>query len=69
VEGDGRSHPVFSSQYGVEKEDTHVDDLVIDVDCRLSEIFNGVKKTLTYDKRILTADGQSTKIISETKTI
>jgi DnaJ-class molecular chaperone len=69
-EGESRSHPIFSSQYINEHQREHrTDDLVIDVECRLSELFNGCKKTLVYNKEVLTPDGQSVKTVSETKTI
>lgn len=70
-EGKGQSHPIFSSQYGQYPDNTpsKVKPLVVPVECLLSEIFNGCKKIKSYPKEILTLDGQSTQVITETKEI
>lgn len=39
----------------------------MEVECVLSEIFNGCKKSLTYTKQVLNPDGQSVKEVKETK--
>lgn len=66
---EGRSHPIFSSQYGDLSKSTAVPNLVVPVNCSLCELFNGCKKTLTYQKQILSKDGQSIIEATETKTI
>ena len=67
--GEGKSHPIFSSQYAPESEFKQVPDLVVKVDCTLTELFNGCNKTLTYAKKVLTKDGQSSQETLETKKI
>lgn len=66
VGGKGQSHPIFSSQYTQNTDISvkKVDDLVVEVQCLLSELFNGCKKVASYQKEILSKDGQSTQTVT-----
>ena len=70
-EGEGKSHPIFSSQYGPNANIAakKVPDLVVPIECQLSELFNGCKKVRMYQKNVLSLDGQSTQTITETKEV
>ena len=68
-EGEGKSHPIFSSQYGPNANIAakKVPDLIVPVECLLSELFNGCKKVRSYPKNVLSLDGQNVQVITETK--
>lgn len=65
----GESHPIFKAQYPGGKEGHRVENLVVEVPCTLSELYNGCTKQLTYDKKVLTTDGKASEVIKESKTV
>jgi DnaJ family protein B protein 13 len=69
VGGPGESHPIFKAQYPSTGEGYQVANLVVNVHCTLTELFNGCTKTVTYDKKVLTKDGKNAEFVKETRTI
>jgi DnaJ family protein B protein 13 len=69
VGGPGESHPIFKAQYPITSESYQVGNLVVPVNCTLTELFNGCTKELTYDKKVLTKDGKNAEFIKEAKTV
>lgn len=66
---DNIDHPIFASLYSDYVAQGKVEQLVVSVRCTLTELFNGCVKTLTYEKKVLSEDGQNVKTVVETKTI
>ena len=42
-------------------------DLVVKVDCSLSEVYNGCRKKISYHKHVLNKDGRTTTEVPESK--
>lgn len=65
----GESHPIFKAQYQSLNDGYKVPNLVVPVQCTLTELFNGCTKEVSYDKKVLTKDGKNAEFVKESRVL
>jgi len=62
---------MFSSSFGglYAKEEAQEENLVVELECTLEELYNGCIKKLSYERRVLNSDGRITSVKNEERDI
>lgn len=68
---ENKNGSMFSSAFGglYSKEDSPSDNLVVELECSLDELYNGCLKKLVYERRVLNSDGRTTSIKNEERDV
>ncbi len=64
---ENKNGSMFSSAFGglYAKEEGQAENLVVELECSLEELYNGCIKKLVYERRILNSDARTTSVKNE----
>ena len=68
---ENKNGSMFSSSFGglYAKEESNSENLIVELECSLEELYNGCIKKLSYERRILNSDGRTTSVKNEERDI
>jgi DnaJ-class molecular chaperone len=68
---ENKNGSMFSSAFGglYAKEESQPENLVVELECTLEELYNGCIKKLSYERRVLNSDGRTTSSKNEERDV